>query len=110
MTKENREYPWAFDQRRALFETKLKQGYNTIASATCELTDGKTIGRLMIFYHPEGRIATYEQDTPIDGKGSPINLPEKIHITVGDFLNYKKRFKGELVIVNRGSLESLLQD
>ncbi len=46
--------------RKDVFERRLQEGYTEAAFGGGEWIHGKRVVRLWVFYHPDGRIATYE--------------------------------------------------
>ena len=53
--------------RKDIFEKRIKEGYTGIALGGGEWVGDSRIVRICIFYHPDGRIATYEHPKDHDG-------------------------------------------
>ena len=101
--------PLAMYGRKDVFENRVREGYTEVAFGGGDWVGEQRIVRLWVFYHPEGKIATYEHpkfmtlDTHTM-RGQPF---EKEY-TEGEFQKHQKQFK--LKVGNRRSLAEVVQD
>lgn len=93
---------------RKVFQQKFNEGYAQIAFGTGPWVEGnQRIVGLFAFYHPDGKIATYESPK-VDVAGSSVRgQPYEASYTSDSFDQHIKTF--QIRICERSSLENLLK-
>ena len=94
--------------RKDVFEKKLNEGYTEISFGGGDWVGNQRIVKLWVFYHPEGKIATFAHPKMFDGVTNVRGIPYEAEYTEREFKKHQKKF--QLKVGNRADLAKIVSD
>ena len=86
--------------RRDIFKRRLREGYNKVAFCPNTLIRNNRLITIWVFYHPNGKIATYEfpvSDNPFEAEYTKEEFKkhkEEFQIWIGQKIGLEKLIEG----------------